>query len=202
MDELFADALAAGRLERDSTLNLPPPPIAGSAVVEAPIAQWSRRTPSRSRSSATTSTCTISPWPICARWPESIRRPRSRSIRAAQLCPRHLSRRLGQLAAALQRARLDRPRQRHGREDRSSAKSRRRFRHLRTGRAAAGRRSPRRSQQPAGTNSHEAAARTRSRFRSTGRRARAMPASSSPTPTAKRSSISATGACGRSRRRS
>jgi hypothetical protein len=27
MDQLFAEALAAGRLERDSSLNLPPPPI-------------------------------------------------------------------------------------------------------------------------------------------------------------------------------
>ena len=32
MDQLFADALAAGRLERDSSLNLPPPP-----VVELPV---------------------------------------------------------------------------------------------------------------------------------------------------------------------
>jgi hypothetical protein len=32
MDQLFADALAAGRLERDTSLNLPPPP-----VVELPV---------------------------------------------------------------------------------------------------------------------------------------------------------------------
>lgn len=37
MDELFAQALAAGRLERDSSLDLPPPPLL--PVIEAPIAR-------------------------------------------------------------------------------------------------------------------------------------------------------------------
>ena len=37
MDEVFAQALAAGRLERDSSLDLPPPPLL--PVVEAPIAR-------------------------------------------------------------------------------------------------------------------------------------------------------------------
>jgi hypothetical protein len=37
MDQLFAEALAAGRLERDSSLNLPPPPIVEAPVAEAPI---------------------------------------------------------------------------------------------------------------------------------------------------------------------
>jgi hypothetical protein len=36
MDTLFAQALAAGRLERDSSLNLPPPPIQELPVMEAP----------------------------------------------------------------------------------------------------------------------------------------------------------------------
>jgi hypothetical protein len=39
MDQLFSEALAAGRLERDSSLNLPPPPIVEAPVTEAPIAQ-------------------------------------------------------------------------------------------------------------------------------------------------------------------
>jgi hypothetical protein len=39
MDQLFAEALAAGRLERDSSLNLPPSPIQLAPVTEAPIAQ-------------------------------------------------------------------------------------------------------------------------------------------------------------------
>ena len=38
MDQLFADALAAGRLERDSSLNLPPPPVV-ELPVEAPVAK-------------------------------------------------------------------------------------------------------------------------------------------------------------------
>ena len=37
MDELFTQALAAGRLERDSSLNLPPPPIL--PVLEKPVAK-------------------------------------------------------------------------------------------------------------------------------------------------------------------
>jgi hypothetical protein len=36
MDELFTQALAAGRLERDNSLNLPPPPV--QLLVEAPVA--------------------------------------------------------------------------------------------------------------------------------------------------------------------
>jgi hypothetical protein len=36
MDQLFAQALAAGRLDRDSSLNLPPPPIQ-ELPVEAPV---------------------------------------------------------------------------------------------------------------------------------------------------------------------
>ena len=38
MDQLFADALAAGRLERDSSLKLPPPPVV-ELPVEAPVAK-------------------------------------------------------------------------------------------------------------------------------------------------------------------
>jgi hypothetical protein len=37
MDALFADALAAGRLQRDESLNLPPPPLPELPVVEAPV---------------------------------------------------------------------------------------------------------------------------------------------------------------------
>jgi len=37
MDALFAEALAAGRLERDQSLNLPPPPLPVLPVVEAPV---------------------------------------------------------------------------------------------------------------------------------------------------------------------
>jgi len=37
MDALFAEALAAGRLERDTSLNLPPPPLPELPVVEAPV---------------------------------------------------------------------------------------------------------------------------------------------------------------------
>jgi hypothetical protein len=37
MDQLFAQALAAGRLERDNSLNLPPPPVI-ELPVEAPVA--------------------------------------------------------------------------------------------------------------------------------------------------------------------
>src|SRR4029079_8787798 len=41
MDQLFAQALAAGRLERDTSLNLPPPPVqelpAETAIVAAPV---------------------------------------------------------------------------------------------------------------------------------------------------------------------
>ncbi len=37
MDQLFAQALAAGRLERDNSLNLPPPPVQ-ELPVETPIA--------------------------------------------------------------------------------------------------------------------------------------------------------------------
>ena len=39
MDELYSAALAAGRLQRDSTLNLPAPPPLPEEVVEAPPAQ-------------------------------------------------------------------------------------------------------------------------------------------------------------------
>ena len=39
MDELYSDALAAGRLQRDSTLDLPLPPPLPEEVVEAPPAQ-------------------------------------------------------------------------------------------------------------------------------------------------------------------
>lgn len=39
MDELFANALAAGRLERDSSLDLPPPPILPELPVEQPVAR-------------------------------------------------------------------------------------------------------------------------------------------------------------------
>ncbi|MEO7278150.1 MAG: heavy-metal-associated domain-containing protein [Sphingomicrobium sp.] len=40
MDQLFASALAAGRLERDSSLNLPPPPVQEVAPLEAaPVVQ-------------------------------------------------------------------------------------------------------------------------------------------------------------------
>ena len=38
MDELFAEAMAAGRLTRDSSLNLPPPPVLAVPVVEKPVA--------------------------------------------------------------------------------------------------------------------------------------------------------------------
>lgn len=38
MDQLFADALASGRLSRDSSLNLPPPPVVVAPVTEAPPA--------------------------------------------------------------------------------------------------------------------------------------------------------------------
>ena len=37
MDALFAEALAAGRLQRDESLNLPPPPLPELPVVEAPV---------------------------------------------------------------------------------------------------------------------------------------------------------------------
>ena len=37
MDALFADALAAGRLQRDESLNLPPPPLPELPVVETPV---------------------------------------------------------------------------------------------------------------------------------------------------------------------
>jgi len=39
MDALFTEALAAGRLQRDESLNLPPPPLPELPVVEAPVAQ-------------------------------------------------------------------------------------------------------------------------------------------------------------------
>jgi hypothetical protein len=39
MDELYSDALAAGRLQRDSTLDLPAPPPLPEEVVEAPPVQ-------------------------------------------------------------------------------------------------------------------------------------------------------------------
>ena len=39
MDEIFSQALAAGRLQRDESLNLPPPPIIELPVVEAPVTQ-------------------------------------------------------------------------------------------------------------------------------------------------------------------
>jgi hypothetical protein len=39
MDELFATALAGGRLERDSSLDLPPPPILPELPVEQPVAR-------------------------------------------------------------------------------------------------------------------------------------------------------------------
>src|SRR5206468_10831712 len=38
VDQLYAQALAAGRLERDSSLNLPPPPVQGPPI-EAPVTQ-------------------------------------------------------------------------------------------------------------------------------------------------------------------
>jgi hypothetical protein len=38
IDRLYADALAAGRLTRDSSLNLPPPPILPQPVEERPVA--------------------------------------------------------------------------------------------------------------------------------------------------------------------
>jgi hypothetical protein len=38
MDELYSDALAAGRLERDSSLDLPPPPVL-PLPVEVPVAR-------------------------------------------------------------------------------------------------------------------------------------------------------------------
>jgi hypothetical protein len=37
MDELFSQALAAGQLVRDPSLNLPPPPLPGASVEETPI---------------------------------------------------------------------------------------------------------------------------------------------------------------------
>ena len=39
MDALFSQALAAGRLQRDESLNLPPPPIIELPVVETPVTQ-------------------------------------------------------------------------------------------------------------------------------------------------------------------
>jgi len=39
MDEVFSQALAAGRLQRDESLNLPPPPVIELPVVEAPVTQ-------------------------------------------------------------------------------------------------------------------------------------------------------------------
>ena len=39
MDALFTEALAAGRLQRDESLNLPPPPLPELPVVEAPVTQ-------------------------------------------------------------------------------------------------------------------------------------------------------------------
>jgi hypothetical protein len=39
MDEIFSQALAAGRLQRDESLNLPPPPVIELPVVEAPVTQ-------------------------------------------------------------------------------------------------------------------------------------------------------------------
>ena len=39
MDALFTEALAAGRLQRDESLNLPPPPLPELPVVETPVAQ-------------------------------------------------------------------------------------------------------------------------------------------------------------------
>ena len=38
MDQLFAQALAAGRLQRDTSLNLPPPPVQELPLEEAPVA--------------------------------------------------------------------------------------------------------------------------------------------------------------------
>jgi hypothetical protein len=38
MDELFSSALAAGRLQRDSSLDLPPPPVLPELPVEKPAA--------------------------------------------------------------------------------------------------------------------------------------------------------------------
>jgi hypothetical protein len=38
MDQLFAQALAAGRLQRDNSLNLPPPPVQELPLEEAPVA--------------------------------------------------------------------------------------------------------------------------------------------------------------------
>lgn len=39
MDQLFSQALASGRLQRDASLNLPPPPVIELPVVETPVTQ-------------------------------------------------------------------------------------------------------------------------------------------------------------------
>ena len=86
MDQLFAQALAAGRLTRDSSLDLPPPPaLPRAAGQQKPAAAGERRQlVSRSRSPARTSISTISRWRTCTRCRASSRRLRSRSIRAGR----------------------------------------------------------------------------------------------------------------------
>ena len=74
MDELFTTALAAGRLERDPTLDIPEPPPLPEEEIEAPPPQAQQpASPTRSRSRPTTSTPTISRWRICGRCRASSR---------------------------------------------------------------------------------------------------------------------------------
>ena len=109
MDQLFAQALAAGRLQRDTSLNLPPPPVQ-ELPQEAPVVSTTATpaNPIRFRSAARTSPSIISRWRICARCPESKRQPRSSSIPSDQLCAGVLSRRHLPAGGGAQRPRLDR----------------------------------------------------------------------------------------------